>query len=111
MKTRGQILATALLCALIVGCDGSEGGPERAPGFTGLPPYLAGDAWDYAVRAYPNGIPAGVHHEAMEELYALETVDDDATHPGIDHDTFELVMGNVWYPIGPAPISDNFGYG
>ncbi|MFN0087491.1 MAG: HYR domain-containing protein [Blastocatellia bacterium] len=83
----------------------------------------ANEVWQHAIRAYPNGIPGDARIKAMGVIAKQEAELKARANPS----SFGLgaiaasgkaasgagsdILGDTWFPIGPAPIIDGQTYG
>ncbi|MBS1786075.1 MAG: HYR domain-containing protein [Acidobacteria bacterium] len=91
---------------------------------------MAAEEWDYAVRAFPNGIPPGARIKALEQVKKMEAAAairqlalspasansrlGFGTGAGITAGNIidpSVIEGDTWFPIGPAPMNGFFAGG
>lgn len=108
---RGIVLGiamTILVAVTLVAANGRRGHrrDKHNRGLRGLPAAIASEIWDQAVRAYPNGIPAGAQQAAIYRLLATQPAGNRLNRGSVD-----LIGGATWFPIGPAPTDTTWFMG
>src|SRR5262249_54359972 len=71
------------------------------------------ERWEYAVRAYPNGIPEGARTRALDAINEMMSHARVSAAPapgrlGQARAEAEVIEGINWFPMGPAPINGFF---
>jgi len=106
-----RLVALAVVGPMVVGCspDDQRGRADKSK------PIVTAEDWYHDVRAFPDGIPPGARVKSLREAQWLESQPDAMGSGGSVGSTSAAlsetiegdatIAGEMWFPIGPAPVN------